>query len=173
MSKDVLQLQRLLSVIAGGFLGTIARYLLSLTIQGMLGKSWPFDILFINITGAFLIALLTTFAEAALFIGPKRRLFFNVGFLGAYTTFSSLALGSVNLLAGQQLWLALLYIVCSLLGGILAVLLGQYCSIVVIARIQQSRATTASPSLTVPEERELMLNPEVSTTSLHEEERQF
>ena len=59
MSKDVLQLQRLLAVIAGGFLGTIARYLLSLTIQGMLGKSWPFDILTINITGAFLIALLT------------------------------------------------------------------------------------------------------------------
>ena len=173
MSKDVLQLQRLLSVIAGGFLGTIARYLLSLAIQGLLGKSWPFDILTINITGAFLIALLTTFAEAAILIGPKRRLFFNVGFLGAYTTFSSLALGSVNLLTGQQLWLALLYIVCSLLGGILAVLLGQYCGIIIIARIQQSRATTAAPALTVSDERELMLNPEGSTTSLHEEERQF
>src|SRR5690348_18366623 len=116
MIREMLQWRRLLAVFCGGFLGTLARYGLSLTIQGALGKGWPFDILFINVTGAFLLAFLTTLADAALFIGLHRRLFFNVGFLGAYTTFSSLALGDVTLFSNQHALLALLYILCSLLG---------------------------------------------------------
>ena len=118
--------RRLLAVLAGGFCGTLTRYGLSTLIQGWLGKGWPYDILFINLTGALLLALITTLADATFLIGPTRRLFINVGFLGAYTTFSSLALGDVLLLSGGKWLPALLYLLLSLPGGVLAVLFGDW-----------------------------------------------
>ena len=111
---------------SGGFLGAIARYLLSLLVQSHLGKAWPYDILLINITGALVLAFVTTLADATFLIGPTRRLFINVGFLGAYTTFSSLALGSILLFAGGNWFPALLYLFLSLIGGVLAVLVGDW-----------------------------------------------
>jgi CrcB protein len=116
--------RRLCAVVGGGFFGTITRVLLSSTIQMTFGKAWPFDIFLINITGALLLALVTTLADATLLIGPTRRLFINVGFFGAYTTFSSLALGDLLLFADAHWLSASLYLVASLGGGLLAVLLG-------------------------------------------------
>lgn len=111
-------------MLGGGFLGAITRYLLSAIIQGALGKGWPYDIFVINLTGAFVLALVTTLADTTTLIGPTRRLFINVGFLGAYTTFSSMALGDV-LLLGQGRWLAAsLYLLLSIPGGIALALLG-------------------------------------------------
>jgi Integral membrane protein possibly involved in chromosome condensation len=173
--KELLQVRRLLAILAGGFLGTCARYFLSQGIQGLVGKGWPFDILIINVSGAFLLALLTTFADAAIIIGPHRRLFFNVGFLGAYTTFSTLALGDLNLMTGHHLWLAQLYLVCSLGGGILAICAGQYSGAVLIARRQRSKVAVTSgiPYQIVAGTEELLLNPEASRISLEEEEETF
>lgn len=118
--------RRLTAVFCGGFLGAIARYLLSLLIQSYLGKNWPYDILFINLTGALILAFVTTLADAALYIGPTRRLFINVGFLGAYTTFSTLALGDVLLLTKGSIIAALLYLVLSFVGGFIVVLFGDW-----------------------------------------------
>lgn len=118
--------RRFAAVLIGGFCGAITRYLLSIGLQAWLGKDWPYDILFINITGALLLALVTTLADDTLLIGPTRRLFINVGFLGAYTTFSSLVLGDM-LLLGKGQWLsALLYFMGSFGGGVLAVWLGDW-----------------------------------------------
>ena len=88
--------RRILAILVGGFCGTVTRYLLSIAVQGWLGKGWPYDILLINVTGAFVLAFATTLADATFLIGPTRRLFINVGFLGAYTTFSSLSLGDAT-----------------------------------------------------------------------------
>jgi len=123
--------RRILAVFAGGFCGTIARALLSILIQSRSGNGWPYDILLINLTGAFLLAFLTTLADATILIGPTRRLFINVGFLGAYTTFSSLALGDILQFEKGHWFSGLLYLALSIAGGILAVLigdlLGQFC----------------------------------------------
>lgn len=116
--------RRWLAVLGGGFLGAITRYLLSAVIQAALGKAWPYDIFVINLSGAFVLALVTVLADTTTFIGPTRRLFINVGFLGAYTTFSSLALGDV-LLLGKGHWLAAsIYIGLSIPGGLIMALLG-------------------------------------------------
>ncbi|GHO73360.1 putative fluoride ion transporter CrcB 2 [Ktedonobacter sp. SOSP1-85] len=122
--KNRVTLRQLVAVLTGGFLGTMTRYLLSLAIQQALGKGWPFDILLINITGALLIALISTLAETTMLLGPTRRLFLVTGFLGAYTTFSSLALGTLNLLNGGATLPAFLYLLTSLLGGLFAIVLG-------------------------------------------------
>ncbi|MDQ2907322.1 MAG: CrcB family protein [Ktedonobacteraceae bacterium] len=118
--------RRAVAVFAGGFCGTIMRYGLSGLIQAWLGRSWPYNILLINVTGALVLAFVTTLADATFLVGPTRRLFINVGLLGAYTTFSSLALGDVLLFAQGQWLPALLYLLLSMVGGLLAVLTGDW-----------------------------------------------
>jgi CrcB protein len=112
------------AVFAGGFCGTIARAFLSMLIQSHLGSGWPYDILVINLTGAFLIAFFTMLADTTFLIGPTYRLFINVGFLGAYTTFSSLALGDILQFQKGHWFPGLLYLTLSILGGILAIQTG-------------------------------------------------
>jgi len=125
----------------------VIRYILSTLIQGLLGKSWPYDILLINITGALILAFVTILADATFLIGPTRRLFINVGFLGAYTTFSSLALGDVLLFANQ--WLpALLYLVISAIGGALAVILGDWLGQWFISKARHTSVHAATISRT-------------------------
>lgn len=138
---DALSLaRRILAVLCGGFLGTIARYLLSMLVQNWLGKGWPYDIFFVNITGAFVLACITTLADATFLIGPTRRLFMNVGFLGAYTTFSSLALGDVQLFMGNHRIAALLYLFLSIFCGIAAVIMGEYVGMRFVRMARPARA---------------------------------
>lgn len=129
--------RRLLAVLCGGFLGTLVRYETSMLIQAWLGTGWPYDILLINLTGACALALLTTLADTTFLIGPTRRLFLTTGVLGAYTTFSSLALGDI-LLFNKGAWLlALLYLTLSLFGGLGMILLGDRLGQLLITRIQR------------------------------------
>ena len=146
MARTLSSRRQILAVLCGGFLGTISRYLLSLWLQGLFGKAWPYDILLINITGALVLSFVTTLADATFLIGPTRRLFINVGFLGAYTTFSSLALGDALLLEKGAVLPALLYLILSLVGGIVMVIvgdwLGQRC--ITLGRPLPKKAVTSS-----------------------------
>jgi len=135
--------RRLLAVLSGGFCGTITRYEVSAFVVGWLGKGWPYDLLVINITGALLLAFVTTLADGTLLVGPTRRLFINVGFLGAYTTFSSFALNSDLLLKSGEWFPAFLYVALSIIGGVLAVLLGDWMGLWFTSKTRRS----AVPSL--------------------------
>jgi len=136
MAQTLSARRRFCAVLAGGFLGALARALLSPYIQAYLGKGWPYDILLINLTGAFLLACLTNLADAAILLGPTRRLFITVGFLGAYTTFSSLMLGDLLLFFAGKSALALLYLVASIVGGLLSIVLGDLLGRLVVRNIQ-------------------------------------
>jgi fluoride exporter len=142
--------RRILAILLGGFLGTVTRYLLSQLIQSHLGKGWPYDILFINLTGAFLLAFFTTLADAAILISPTRRLFVNVGFLGAYTTFSSLALGDVLLSSNAQLFPAFVYLFFSTIGGILVILLGSWLGQWSVKKVKQTLIHKTIAGIVVP-----------------------
>jgi protein CrcB len=147
MAREAFALwRRVGAVLVGGFCGTITRYLLSLLIQGWLGKALPYDIFMINITGALVLAFVTTLADATFLIGPTRRLLINVGFLGAYTTFSSLALGDVQLVSHSQEMYALLYFLLSLFGGVLAVMLGDWLGQKLVGRFKQARSSQSERS---------------------------
>lgn len=147
MSGTLSRHRRFIAVLCGGFLGTITRYLLGMLVQGYLGKGWPYDILLINVTGAFVLSFVTALADATFLIGPTRRLFINVGFLGAYTTFSSLALGDVLLFTGGKWLLAVLYLACSLVGGVLAVVLGDWLGQMVVTRARKPRVKVQEPQM--------------------------
>lgn len=110
-----------LAVFCGGVLGTLARYGLSMMIPAPNG--WPLPTLLINITGAFLLGMLL---EALVRRGPDEgilrliRLSAGTGFMGAFTTYSALALESVHLAAEQAYLGMALYLMLSLFGGVLA-----------------------------------------------------
>ncbi len=143
--------RRWLAVLGGGFFGAMARYGLSAAIQSALGNAWPADILIINLTGAFVLALLTLLADTTTLIGPTRRLLLNVGFLGAYTTFSSLALGDV-LLLGSGHWLAAgVYLFFSLGGGLLAIMLGSASGRWLSKALQRGSGAAQHKEVSIPE----------------------
>lgn len=158
MASSLSARRRIAAVLAGGFCGTLTRYGLSTFVQGWLGKSWPYDILLINLSGALLLAAITALADATFLIGPTHRLFLNIGLLGAYTTFSSLALGDVQLLTSGRLFLALLYLVLSFNGGIGAVILGDWLGNQVVKRAryrsQQGRGTRRLTETLTAQQRE-------------------
>jgi CrcB protein len=136
MTRTLSARRRVLAVLCGGFVGTITRYLLGLAIQGWAGKAWPYDILTVNLTGALVFAVVAVLADALFLVGPARRLLITTGFLGAYTTFSSLALGDVLLFSKGELLPALGYLLASAGGGLLAVLSGTWLGQLLVRRFR-------------------------------------
>lgn len=79
----------------GGILGANARYVLGTWIATRYGTSFPYGTLVINVSGSFVIGLFLTLIAERFVLHPNWRLFFAVGFLGAYTTFSTFSFESV------------------------------------------------------------------------------
>ena len=108
-------------IAAGGVVGTLARVLISLTVGHALDRGFPWDIALINISGAFLIGLLAGWRDPESRAHELIWLAGAVGFLGAYTTFSSFALGIVTLSVSGKTLLGLLYLSGSVGAGLVAV----------------------------------------------------
>ncbi|WP_254779658.1 CrcB family protein [Arthrobacter sp. cf158] len=112
-------------VAAGGVLGALARYGLGLVIPAP--GAWPLPTLVINLTGALALgALLEGLSRSGPDVGNRRvlRLALGTGFLGAYTTYSTLALDAVHLFAAGAAPAAAGYLLASLLGGAVATTAG-------------------------------------------------
>lgn len=108
----------------GGFLGANARFLVSGWAARLLGANFPYGTFLANISGSFLLGVtLAVLHDRALLASPQRHLFV-VGFLGAYTTFSTFAYESMQLFQNGSVLLGLLNIVGSVVVGLLAVVGG-------------------------------------------------
>src|SRR5690349_844226 len=88
MGKDE-QMKRLLLLGATGAVGTLARYWLSGIVQRIAGAGFPWGTLVVNGLGCFVFGFVWTLAEDRLLIGGQTRLILLVGFMGAFTTFST------------------------------------------------------------------------------------
>ncbi len=108
----------------GGFAGAIARYAIGLWIDHRWGKSFPMGTFFINISGSFLIGLLMPLFMGKFIMNPQWRLFLVVGFLGAYTTFSTFEYETGSLLSNGEWSVALWNVVLSVLVGFAALRIG-------------------------------------------------
>ena len=108
----------------GGFLGANARYLLGGWIAARYGTLFPLGTFVINVTGSFILGFFLTLAQERVLIHPNVRLLFAVGFVGAYTTFSTFEYESMRLLQDGELLWALINLVGSVLTGSVAVLVG-------------------------------------------------
>lgn len=108
----------------GGFLGANARYLVANWIGRRYGMSLPYGTLIINVSGSFVIGLFVVLVTERFIVHPHWRLFFAVGFLGAYTTFSTFSFESLALMKNGFWLLSLLNIVGSVVLGLMATLSG-------------------------------------------------
>ena len=108
----------------GGFLGSVCRYLIGL-IPGKEGAFFPVRTFAINIVGAFVIGMIAALAAKNSVLNPKAVLFLKVGICGGFTTFSSFALETSDLLKSGHLSAAALYAVLSIVLGILAAFAGE------------------------------------------------
>lgn len=113
----------ILSVALGGALGAVARYGLSGWVHEAAGTVLPWGTLFVNITGSFLLGFAARYLEFAV-VAPELRGALTVGFLGAFTTFSTYSFETVALLQDGAWGRAAAYGVGSLLLGLLFVLAG-------------------------------------------------
>jgi CrcB protein len=114
---------RTLLVAVGGVLGALSRYFLQLWIVDRTGPS-VIALFVINISGSFAIGLIATLAQERGLISADIRLLLTTGFLGAYTTFSSWMLESVQLLEAGNIARAAGNVVGSVAVGLFAVYLG-------------------------------------------------
>ena len=109
----------------GGFLGAIARYGTALWIGERWGRTFPLGTFFVNVTGSFLIGLFMTLFTERFIVNPQWRLLLVVGFLGAYTTFSTFAYETGALLKDSEWLLTGLNVVGSVTAGFIALKLGE------------------------------------------------
>lgn len=111
----------------GGSLGAAARFLLGNLIRRRAPEIEPFPIgtWIINITGSFLLGLLTQLHLTNV-ISDLLWYFVGVGFCGAYTTFSTFGYETITLILANKLKLAGIYVVTSIVFGVISAMIGFY-----------------------------------------------
>jgi len=110
----------------GGFIGAVLRYLMSGYVQNLTrSNTFPIGTIAVNITGCFLIGMVSQLVASQANLSAEIRLLVMVGLLGAFTTYSTFSYETMNLLQDQKIFLALLNIGIHLILGLAAVLLGR------------------------------------------------
>jgi fluoride exporter len=119
-------MDKFLLISLGAMLGANARYWIGNIVARKLGASFPYGTLIINITGSLLLGFFLTLATERLLVDPRWRLLIAVGFLGAYTTFSTYTYESLSLIQSGQWVLGIFNSIGSVILGVGAVGLGIY-----------------------------------------------
>jgi CrcB protein len=117
-------LQKYLLIAFGGALGSIARYWVGSTIASRMGTKFPYGTFVINITACVIIGFSLTFLARRAELNPAWRFLVPVGFIGAYSTFSTYEWETLSTIRTGAFLLAALYAVSSLILGLAAVWVG-------------------------------------------------
>jgi CrcB protein len=95
-------MHKLVLLSLAGTCGTLSRYWLSGAVQSLLGRGFPWGTAAVNTLGCLLFGLVWTLSEERLLIGSETRVVILVGFMGAFTTFSSLVFETGELMRSAQ-----------------------------------------------------------------------
>ncbi len=117
-------MQKLFWIGVGGAVGTVARYLVSGLIQRLNGSDFPWGTVGVNVIGCFLFGIIWTLAEARLVISGETRLVVLTGFIGAFTTFSTLVFETEEMLRDSQWELAIMNAGGQTAAGLVSLFLG-------------------------------------------------
>ena len=108
----------------GGFIGTVCRYLIGL-LPVETNSGFPIKTLMINIAGSFCIGLITALAVKNKGLNDHIVLMLKVGVCGGFTTFSTFAYESTDLIKTGHVVIAVAYVCTSIVLGVMAVLAAQ------------------------------------------------
>ncbi len=114
-------MQKYFLIALGGALGSIARYWVGSTVANRMGTRFPYGTFVINITACVIIGFSLTFLAKRVDLNPAWRFLIPVGFIGAYSTFSTYEWETLSTLRAGAFFLAALYAVSSLILGLAAV----------------------------------------------------
>ncbi|AEM77572.1 fluoride efflux transporter CrcB [Thermoanaerobacter wiegelii] len=108
----------------GGFFGAVLRYLIAIYFTKTYHTVFPFETFMINILGSFLLSFIANFTMEEYEVNTYFRLAITTGFIGAFTTFSTFSVETINLLKAGKIYIALNYVTLSIIGGLLMSYLG-------------------------------------------------
>lgn len=124
-------MQHLIFIALGGMTGALARYGLSRLVQLSVNEIFPWGTLFVNLSGSLAIGVFFEMFDRAA-VPSDLRSFITIGFLGAYTTFSTYSLETINLLREGEIRLCLTNVILNNILGLLLVIIGMYAAKIVI-----------------------------------------
>lgn len=117
-------MQQLLLIALGGATGALSRYGIAKLSQGLVLGHWPLGTFFVNVVGSLLIGGMYVVITEKAALHPDWRYVLIVGFLGAFTTFSTFSLETVSMIEAGKLFLAMAYVMASLGSCVLGCWLG-------------------------------------------------
>src|ERR1700690_1907099 len=107
-------------IAVGGALGSMARYWVGSTISGRMGARFPYGTMVINLTACVIIGFTLTYFGKRADLSPAWRFLVPIGFIGAYSTFSTYEWETLSTMRSGAFALASLYAVGSLVCGLAA-----------------------------------------------------
>jgi CrcB protein len=113
-------LQKYLFIAIGGALGSVARFWVGSTIGGRMGFKFPYGTLVVNLSACLVIGFTLTYLGRRADLNPAWRFFIPIGFIGAYSTFSTYEWETLSTLRSGAFMLAALYAGGSLILGLAA-----------------------------------------------------
>ena len=108
----------------GGGAGSMLRYAVQKFFQVQSATAFPTGTLLVNIAGCFLIGILWSMVSRSLTWNEEMKLLLMTGFCGGFTTFSAFTLEGIGLLKENKTALFVIYLIASVVGGLLATLIG-------------------------------------------------
>ena len=117
-------LTKISAVAVGGALGAVARYLINISPLASVFQNFPLPTFVINVSGSFLIGFLLILLTDRYEVSEALRMAVLVGFLGAFTTFSTFEMEIYGLTSEREYATTLLYLLLSVIGGFVAVIAG-------------------------------------------------
>jgi len=117
-------LQKYLLIAAGGALGSLARYWVGTTVSGRVGTRFPWGTFVVNLTACLIIGFTITWLGRHIELSPAWRYLIPIGFIGAYSTFSTYEWEMFTAMQAGEVAIAVLYAVSSVAVGLVAVWMG-------------------------------------------------
>ena len=114
-------MQKYFLIAMGGALGSVARFWVGSTISGRIGARFPYGTFVVNLTACVIIGFTLTYMGKRVDLSPAWRYFIPIGFIGAYSTFSTYEWETLSTIRSGAFMLAALYAFGSLLCGLIAV----------------------------------------------------